>query len=70
MKKLRLNVEALAVESFRTAPGVEPLGTVHAQEGTLQSRCEYTCVEPTCEGVTCYTSCGGGGDPQCTCPPA
>ncbi|HEX5726876.1 MAG TPA: hypothetical protein VFX98_15480 [Longimicrobiaceae bacterium] len=68
MKKLRLRLEALTVESFPTAPATEPLGTVHAAEGTLRTRCEYTCVEPTCQGNTCVTSCGGGGDPACTCP--
>jgi hypothetical protein len=54
MKKLRLDVDTLAVESFPTAPTAEELGTVFAAEA---------------EAFATRTSCGGGGDPPCTCPP-
>lgn len=62
MKKLRLDADALAVTSF---PVVEtpaaPLGTVAAHEAATTPGA-FTC------GVTCNTSCGGGG--HCTCIPA
>jgi hypothetical protein len=63
MKKLRLDVDALAVTSFRTVRTEAPApGTVRAAEvtGTL------TCAA-TCQGATCRTSCAGGGG--CTCYP-
>jgi hypothetical protein len=55
MKKLRLDPDALSVTSFPTAaePHAAP-GTVAANEAT--------------SGVTCQTSCAGGG--HCTCYPA
>jgi hypothetical protein len=64
-KKLRLDVEALAVESFAAAEGAaEPRGTVRAAQ---EERCTYwrTCLCQTAfywcfeHGHTDY-SCGGG----------
>jgi hypothetical protein len=46
MKKLRLDWEDLEVESFPTAPAVDPTGTVHANVGTL--------LPPSCP-VACET---------------
>jgi hypothetical protein len=51
MKKLRLNVDTLAVASFPTADAAEVLGTVHAAEaaGTWTSCGGYpncTCPPP------------------------
>jgi len=59
MKKLRMMLEALDVESFPTAPA-EPAfrGTVAAAAATQASGCT--------RGDTCRTSCGVIGD--CTCP--
>lgn len=59
MRKLTLDVDRLAVESFPTTPaeGAER-GTVHA----MATRALY-CTN----GDTCRTSCGRVGD--CTCPP-
>jgi hypothetical protein len=69
MGKLRLRVDELAVESFPTSPEPDPeAGTVFGAMGTRTAQCG-TCAEPTCQGATCQTSCGGGGDPACTCPP-
>jgi hypothetical protein len=61
MKKLRLDVEALDVESFRVAPD-EPAfrGTVDAAD-LLATQALY-CTR----GDTCRTSCGRVG--ECTCP--
>ncbi|HEU0299865.1 MAG TPA: hypothetical protein VFR37_10430 [Longimicrobium sp.] len=53
MKKLRLDVDTLAVTSFPTAPDAEEIGTVYAAE---------------VEAFATRTSCGGGY-PPCTCPP-
>jgi hypothetical protein len=54
MKKLRLDTDALAVESFPTADTASDMGTVMAAEA---------------EAFATRTSCGGGGYPPCTCPP-
>ena len=61
MRKLRLDVETLSVESFPVAAG-EPAvrGTVRAAERLTH---ELYCTN----GDTCRTSCGRVGD--CTCPP-
>ena len=65
MKKLRLNVDALHVESFRTDPVPAPGGTVNAHAtsyGTCQGTCVDTCGGPTCDAPcetadTCYLTC-------------
>ena len=61
MKKLHLDADALAVVSFPTA--AEP----YAARGTVDARAATSFGQQTC-GVTCQTSCGGGG--HCTCYPA
>ncbi|HEX5872442.1 MAG TPA: hypothetical protein VFY65_18560 [Longimicrobium sp.] len=44
MKKIELNLDALAVESFQTDGGeLEPRGTVMGNQGTLNAQC-YTRV--------------------------
>ena len=56
MKKLRLNVDALAVESFPAQPGAaeRAAGAVHAQPDTQQFRCTYFCSYPcTDTGLPC-----------------
>jgi hypothetical protein len=63
MKKLRMDIEALDVESFPVAPDAPVFrGTVHAADGMLATRQLY-CTN----GDTCRTSCGLVGN--CTCPP-
>ena len=60
MKKQRLDVDALAVDSFPTAAVDEALkGTVHGRLATHELYCT--------NGDTCRTSCGRVGN--CTCPP-
>ncbi len=48
--KLKLNVEALAVESFGTRAAASGRGTVNGH-----GRTEYQ----TCFGQTCWDTCGG-----------
>src|ERR1051325_7990546 len=73
MKKLRLNLDALSVESFETDDLVDATGTV---EGYISTRCTggaltcndaNTCVPAgeTCAQDTCYVSCYG----SCPCQP-
>jgi hypothetical protein len=45
-RKLKLDVEELAVESFETAAARRPAGTVYANSGDLS--CYETCVGPAC----------------------
>ncbi|HEX8691074.1 MAG TPA: hypothetical protein VF746_01430 [Longimicrobium sp.] len=52
MKKLRLDLDALVVESFDTARGAERGGTVRANE---QEYCPYCCCCPCC--CTCCNTC-------------
>lgn len=60
MKKILLNADTLAVESFPTqVSGAEPLGTVDAAMASPKG----TCV------ASCFTSClGRAVDAPCTCP--
>jgi hypothetical protein len=68
MKKLSLNVEALAVESFDTGDSPPVRGTVAANVTTGNQiicectyevgSCDYTCAD-TCAN-TCGGGCGGG----------
>lgn len=67
MKKLKLRVDTLAVESFSTAHTEPPRGTVQAAQqdtgclcGTVDSTCYDTCGGPAypTNGETClYASC-------------
>ncbi|HEV7589324.1 MAG TPA: hypothetical protein VGO40_14505 [Longimicrobium sp.] len=72
-KKLRLEVDALQVESFRPErDGLRDGGTVHGQNsppctwyGTCQVTCASTCAGPTCDppcenDPTMYMTCVEG----------
>lgn len=54
MKKLTLNVDALAVESFQAEaqPDAARAGTVRAHADTQQFRCTYFCTY-NCTGLPC-----------------
>jgi hypothetical protein len=78
MRKLKLNLDQLTVDSFGTAPVDEKKGTVHGEQCTCQTAC--TCPGcPTCYascGATCMTGCGSCdsqdpsltvGGPNCYC---
>ena len=68
MKKLSLDLHALAVESFPTAQAEEQLrGTVEAAAFTVRTIQCGSCGGDTCNGASCFTSCIPGG-PGCTCP--
>lgn len=66
--KLKLEIEALAVESFHTAPAADGRGTVYgAQEGAFaafgaDSECTDPCMseESWCPILSCGSSCDPG----------
>ena len=69
MKKLRMDVDALHVESFTTAEGAARAGTVRGAEATeLCSQGPVTCHPTNDPCDTCNTSCAGG--PLCDCAPS
>lgn len=59
MKKLKLNVDALAVESFDAESGQErPRGTVEARSEDTQFLCTYECTNAHSCGwsdINCHT---------------
>lgn len=57
MKKLRLEMDALAVESFEPAAACEERGTVAAHNPTNPRA--HTCdpLVGTCFGYTCFRTC-------------
>jgi len=64
MKKLKLDLDELAVETFATDHGVERRGTVggHATYACITARCLNTAActgggAGSCDG-TCYATCG------------
>ena len=62
MKKLKLDLEKMRVESFSIGGG-EGRGTVQAnspQSTDCSLYPDYTCI-----GNTCWDSCGGSCDPLC-----
>jgi hypothetical protein len=59
MKKLKLDIDDLAVESFSVDKAGARLGTVQGQDFTLQCGGTNVCTA-SCNG-TCYGSCGGNG---------
>ncbi|HEX6036667.1 hypothetical protein [Longimicrobium sp.] len=58
MKKLKLEVENLVVESFRTKEAEAPAGTVFGEQCSCYSVCTCPGV-PTCEETDCAGTCGG-----------
>ena len=75
MKKLKLDVDALAVESFDTRAAESGAGTVHGHISypngchTPPDSYPETCDYATCAGNTCWQSCNGtcncGGTAAC-----
>jgi hypothetical protein len=54
MKPLKLQLDALRVESYETSPSAGvTTGTVHAHDGTIITRLG----DPTCGGTTCNYGC-------------
>jgi hypothetical protein len=56
MKKLKLEIDALAVDSFATGDGAGPAGTVDGHEMASQ---QYTCnrITPYCKTILTYCPC-------------
>jgi len=83
MKKLKLSVETLAVESFDTAWSQAERGTIEGHSGTCSPEsCDYWCpslrpsdcctADPTCPAScqnTCQQSCDGTCNGGLTCGP-
>jgi hypothetical protein len=64
MKKLRLDLDHLAVESFTTAGGADPRGTIAAHEATPECTVAASCIcslGNTACGLTWHCSVVGGG---------
>jgi hypothetical protein len=59
MKKLRLRLDDLRIDSFQTTQAEQPEGTVFGEQCTCHTQC-------TCPGCpTCYASCNGTCDASC-----
>jgi hypothetical protein len=56
-RKIRLNPDALRVESFDVDVSNDARGTVHAHDAASGQSCPYACTldEPTCKGPLCNT---------------
>jgi hypothetical protein len=82
MRKLKLHVDQLCVESFQTADADRPLGTVMGNNDSIvDPGCvtyETACPDPTCHAntqccsgytcaYTCGSTCGCGGTRLRTC---
>lgn len=63
MKKLKLQLEALHVESYETARASEAdTGTVRAHEDSVYT---YDYYQPTCGGASCQYVCRTRYDTPC-----
>lgn len=76
MKRLKLSIDALAVESFALHAGSPVRGTVNAAEDTVGQTCDMTCGNCGTEGYTycfametCWASCNGTCRPDAGCGP-
>ena len=68
MRKLRLDVDTLVVESFAPSKAQRDAGTVRGYLSAYYELCrvddtwQQSCTcEPTCNAETCF-NCGGGGN--------
>lgn len=64
MKKIRLDVDALRVETFETDRAAADRGTVRGHDDASGQSCPYECTryEPTCRAPLC-----GATFPVATC---
>jgi len=65
MRKLKLDVHALRVESFESSAPHGPLGTVRGNAGTYECSAELICTDDTCRGAE---SCAVTNCLTCLCP--
>ncbi|HEU4455521.1 MAG TPA: hypothetical protein VFR81_20830 [Longimicrobium sp.] len=56
MKKLRLRLEDLRIDSFGTAEAQNEKGTVHGADSTSEPSCNGQSCDPTCGGWYTYPS--------------
>ena len=65
MKKLALNLDGLAVQSFETQSTARPRGTVHGAEWTEPTSCwidtDVVSCGGSCDHTYCNETCAGGG---------
>lgn len=73
MKKLKLEIDALRVETFEPADGAGERGTVRGHLSAYYELCnpgdtwQASCTcEPTCNAATCY-NCGSAGCASAAC---
>ena len=70
MKKLKLHLEDLRIDTFHTTSPEKPKGTVFGEQCTCWTQC--TCPGcPTCDAScngTCGASCNGTCDASCNGP--
>jgi hypothetical protein len=59
MRKIRLDLEALDVESFDVTPNRAPKGTMVGHELTANTDCGQETCAPTCHVTWCQESCAG-----------
>ena len=70
MRKLKLALDAIQVESFTTHSGAAARGTVDGQQRQTFGCPTWTCPAPTldtCDQATCDYSCNGGCGTGATC---
>jgi hypothetical protein len=67
MRKIKLQLESLAVESFQTLAAEQAAGTVVGQQRGTNVSCPASCINSACTcpgitdcgGATCEGSCAG-----------
>jgi hypothetical protein len=70
MRKLKLDVGALRVESFEASPGAGPdTGTVRGNVGTGDESGYDTCLGESCDVTACLTCLCPHTGPQPSCDP-
>jgi hypothetical protein len=76
MRKLKLDIDRLTVESFAPAAGQAEGGTVRGYLSAYYELCnvgdtwQQSCTcEPTCNAATCY-NCGSAQCASAGCPPS
>ena len=60
MRKLKLDLDELAVQTFATDEQPEEAGTVRGLEGSGNLTCDewVTCKPQSCPGISCDDGCG------------
>jgi hypothetical protein len=71
MKKLKLHLDDLQIDSFQTTSAEKPKGTVFGEQCTCYTQCTcpgcptcYASCNGTC-AASCYGSCGATCDASC-----